>query len=329
MEQLHFDNKDGKKNMNKDALNALNDIMLQYSTIASYHITDESTKQFLGIKNSTCRFCKKTTPDVSFKKDAHALPHCIGNNVLFTHNECDRCNNKFGRLLENEFAKFMHLNHTISGVRGKNGYPKYKMDDALIKTTGSNIDWSDVPIENIDHNKDAGVIKIKQKIPAFIPVAMYKCFVKMALTLMPENELVQFENTLDWINEENHQNSKYPFENLLLFHGNVATTERFYGISAILVKRMDDTDCTKPYIMFRLTYGTFMFQVPIPLSKMDTEKNAVEFPYIPNLTDLKFGFNKMEIGLMDLHYTESLRGTEMTVTIKDLDGTGTVKYIDA
>jgi hypothetical protein len=50
-------------------------------------------KIFLGDKNSRiCRFCGQAKPEVSFRKEAHALPESIGNKSLFTYYECDACN---------------------------------------------------------------------------------------------------------------------------------------------------------------------------------------------------------------------------------------------
>lgn len=327
MEHWFYNFKNGSTDMDKNVLAALDKFNHQYELIVAHHITTESQKQTLGINNKSCRFCHKSMPEVTFRQITHALPHCIGNNALFTYNECDQCNNKFGRLLETHFANFMNLDHTIVGIKGKRGYPKYRMDNALIETTGAFIEWKDVPPENIVHDFEEGIVRITQKMPGYIPVAIYKSFVKMALTIIPQNEMIHFDRTLEWINEDRHDDGKFVFDALCLFHGKVESSKRESGISALVVKRKEHTDKVNPYLMFRLTYGSFMFQVPIPLCDKDTTTSFSHFPYMPTLTDLKYGFNKMELGLMNLRLSEVVR-TEMTVTIKDLDGSGTIAYID-
>ncbi|KIA92251.1 hypothetical protein OC25_17600 [Pedobacter kyungheensis] len=327
MDKWFYNYNNGDTNFDRDALNALNVIDHQYQIMAYHHLTAGSPKQFLGINNKICRFCNQRWPVVKFKKIAHALPRCIGNNVLFSYNECDDCNNKFGRLLETQFANFMNLDHTITGIRGKKGYPKYKMENAAITTTGSFIDWKEVPPENIDFDQQAGIVRITQKMPGYIPIAVYKSFVKMALTLVPEDEMPNFSKTLEWINEKSHQGSQFQFDALSMLQGKVSSTQREAGISAIVLKRKAQTDESHPYMMFRLTYGSFMFQLPIPLSIKDSVSGFAQFPYIPTMHDLKYGFNKLELARLNLRSTE-VQKTEMTVTITDLDKSGTISYLE-
>ena len=44
-------------------------------------------------------------PAVSFRQEAHAIPEALGNKTLFVSYECDRCNNSFGRGIENDLGK--------------------------------------------------------------------------------------------------------------------------------------------------------------------------------------------------------------------------------
>lgn len=38
-----------------------------------------------------------------------------------------------------------------------------------------------------------------------IPIAIYKCLTKMALSIMPEEELINFQKTITWIKEKKHR----------------------------------------------------------------------------------------------------------------------------
>lgn len=75
-------------------------------------------------KNKKCRFCGRGENEVIFKKIAHVFPESIGNNTLASNYECDICNQYFGNTIENEYANFFSLYHSIIQIVGKSGIPK-------------------------------------------------------------------------------------------------------------------------------------------------------------------------------------------------------------
>src|SRR5688572_3441102 len=48
-------------------------------------------------KERTCRFCNKSMPEVTFKKDAHTISQLTGNRHLVSDFECDTCNDLFSK----------------------------------------------------------------------------------------------------------------------------------------------------------------------------------------------------------------------------------------
>lgn len=79
----------------------------RYQIAAAWSVRPED-KIFLGDKDGRkCRFCGRAKPEVSFRKEAHALPESIGNESLFTYYECDTCNQAFGEGCENDFGKLV------------------------------------------------------------------------------------------------------------------------------------------------------------------------------------------------------------------------------
>src|SRR5262249_4440815 len=99
----------------------------KYYKVATWYLLRPSHKVFLGDKNNRkCRFCGKAPPEVNFRKEAHALPECIGNKSLFTYYECDTCNQAFGDGCESDFAKWSLPMRTMSRIRGKTGIPTIK-----------------------------------------------------------------------------------------------------------------------------------------------------------------------------------------------------------
>lgn len=80
---------------------------------------------FNGRTPRRCRFCGKSEPAVTFKKRAHAISELCGNHHLLSDYECDSCNSKFSKY-ERQFSQFMLFYHSMLGVEGKKGVPKYQ-----------------------------------------------------------------------------------------------------------------------------------------------------------------------------------------------------------
>jgi hypothetical protein len=233
-----------------------------------------------------------------------------------THYECDPCNKEFGENIETNMANFMLVNHIISGVQGKEReIPKYKRSTITLNSNGKHID-----IKNVDvvkpNDKQFAVSLIN---PAFVPIAVYKCLTKMALTIMPEKELNNFSNTLKWIKEKKHDNSNYVFESLLIFYS--YSKVQFPFISAILMKRKESIDNGMPNFIFRLTYANFSFQTYIPLCSLDSAHSYSfdQLLYVPNLIDITKGFMASNRTCSDFNTCEKINSNITTIEIENLD----------
>lgn len=100
------------------------EISNQYDLVGFKDFSTLKQKAVCKDKTLKCRFCGKDESQTTFKNEAHIFPQFIGNKFAISKFECDCCNEKFSRILENEFANFMKIFHTINGVRGKKGIPK-------------------------------------------------------------------------------------------------------------------------------------------------------------------------------------------------------------
>lgn len=300
-----------------------------YHLVTLHQLRTGSKRTILGERKFICRFCGKGKPDVKFKKVAHALPHLIGNNSLFTHYECDECNQHFGDTIERHYAAFMHLDHTFSGIAGKNGIPKFKASNANIESTGSFIEWQEVPHEKMEVDQKNGKVVITQQMPTFVPVAVYKCLVKMALTILPEQYFNGFNNTISWLKEVDHSNTGFPFTKLCMLTGTSTTRTQFKEITAVVAMRKENLNLEIPKFIFRLTYGNFLFFLPIPLHCDDTMAKWSTIPYLPTTIDLGLGYETTSYHIIDFSYCKPAYGLEKTFTIQDLDGSGTYEEVNA
>src|SRR5690242_986778 len=79
----------------------------KYRLVDCNHALVAAQKQKIGDRNHrVCRFCGKSSPQVTFKQTTHALPESIGNKSITTFYECDTCNQKFGAGIDTEFGKW-------------------------------------------------------------------------------------------------------------------------------------------------------------------------------------------------------------------------------
>ena len=53
----------------------------------------EKTKTLGQFAPRKCRFCGKSSPEVTFTSEAHVIACAFGNRLLLHHEECDFCNN--------------------------------------------------------------------------------------------------------------------------------------------------------------------------------------------------------------------------------------------
>lgn len=289
----------------------------QYKSIHGEITLDRRT--YLGDKqNRVCRFCGKKAGEVKFKKDAHAIPEMLGNHYLCTYYECDVCNEVFSKL-ENDLGWFTELGRTVTRLQGKYGTPTFKQGESLIRDEVEQIlikDPIDKPI--LQWNGD-NELKITAKVKPFTPRAVYKAFTKMALTLMPAEELVHFKETIDWIKEEDHCARTTP--PLLAMYSFIPGPAFRRNVGFKLFFRRDDITRIVPYCQFVLKFYNFMYQIYLPYSSQDehwrhgTERDIELVGYPPEIDlgfDYPFDINKE---LIDLSACEKVRGKEQSVTM--------------
>jgi len=292
-----------------DKLKAIDENYLVSSLIS----LNEPKKIFLGDKEKKkCRFCGKDSGETKFRKIAHAIPEFVENYTLFSYYECDCCNEKFSKTLENHMSSYMNLHHSLARVKGKRGIPSFK-----IGGNKSRLDWNtegltiqQVAEDNfniIEQNEKNKTVTIKGKRATYTPIAVFKCLTKMALSIMVEDELVNFKNTINWINEEDHTKSNYQLGNLKAFFTFITKQKNNYT-SCFILKRREDNSNNVPYMIFFLAYSQFNFQIHIPLCELDKHlfNKQVTLYAIPNILGEDI-FKGIERKIIDLTSTERIK----------------------
>lgn len=308
-----------KKNINSDIIKYYE---LNYDLVRTPDFDEKSRllKPENGVhaigysKNKTCRFCGKGEDEVSFKKIAHAFPESIGNKSLLSNYECDICNQYFGNTIENDYSKFFSFYHSIMQIRGKNGIPKCSFKIPCSKRTDkcakNCIDVSFNPKENIPYIRackevDSQFIKlannsiiISKTVDNYCPIAVFKAIVKMAITVMPFEEISLFSNAIKWLLDKEHKN--FYIDKKLLVRYKMIPGFNVIKYPRYALYRRKTTIFDKPYMLFNLTYGCFSLLVEIPRNNYsipDSKFLDSPFPPIP--------FYTLTEGLWDLSEKES------------------------
>jgi HNH endonuclease len=244
----------------------------RYRKIAGW-VLEPGKKIILGNQeNQVCRFCGQRSPVATFQLSAHAIPEAIGNKSLFSAHECDACNALFGNGIENDFGNWSKPMRTLARIRGKNGIPSIKRE-----TGGWRFDYEESDGFKAFHYRDdpnLGVeaqskqVLLQLKREPYIPVAVFKAFVKMGLSVMPEAEMPHFVQTVDWICTRDHRNATISISTSPLIYTFAPELMPNDKITVSLIRRKDD-GIAVPYAYLILAYGNEMFQVRLPALQRD------------------------------------------------------------
>ena len=269
----------------------------KHYSILGWKLLNDTDMCYLGDPhNKKCRFCNRTESDgATFEKVAHCFPESIGNHFLASYYECDRCNAFFGDTIEGEFANYMNIYHSMSLIHGKKKIPDHVGTDRKSKLTQcagkpilSVVSEPDMEESAIDCPTSAHVtikgklIEYEDVAPPHYPIAVFKCFVKMALSVIPENELFIFQDTIQWLRERKHTNifgGKKLICRYKMIPGYNTTKYPCYW----LFKRKGACQCAiYPYYVFGITYGNYSYAIEIPTnSDKNHSINDIPFPPIP------------------------------------------------
>ena len=293
----------------------------QHYTMKSFFLRP-GRKKILGNKaNRVCRFCSRGKPEVSFRKKAHAIPEFLGNKSIFTNYECDSCNHFFGCGIETDLANWSKPNRTFAHIKGKNGIPTLKKGGAepgwrieYSPTDFQMTEYEDDPFFVIDEERKQ--IRFELKRDAYTPVAVLKAFVKIGLTLLPDEELPNFSEALAWIRDPDH--TKNPAEEIPIAH-TFQPGPMPNDLIVVILMRRKDLVMNVPYTFLVLSYGNDVFQVCLPSPKRD---NAIiggqklvcpAFPVPKHPDPTRYGKARVEV--LDLCSRELIQGERLSIVL--------------
>jgi hypothetical protein len=265
----------------------------RYETIAYADFGPESKPTYLG--NSVqrrCRYCGDASPKATFRKKAHAFPEQIGNKALIDLSECDQCNKHFSEWVEDDFGKWTLPMRSLGRVNGK-GIPTFLSSDKAFRVEGQdtkNLKMrlpKDDPRHVLDMKSNTFTLKLERQ--PYVPMGVFKCLVKMALAVMPEEEALACAHLKKWILQESHTFKSYPYRPLNIytqFLPGPLPNDRFQY--CLLRRRAQYQEF--PFMIFVLQFSNLVLQIVLPMHKEDLaiiEAGKFEMALFPHLGGLK------------------------------------------
>ncbi|MUG28057.1 HNH endonuclease [Aeromonas salmonicida] len=276
----------------KTIINRLNRRSFINSTYKTIYFAKLDQKIKTGEKGK-CRYCGQKEGSVQFQKIAHSFPELIGNKFLFSLDECDECNEFFDKNLENHLANYLGIFRTTHKVNGKNGVPKFKGSNG---ERIENIDNNIVIIEPEDSNAlesltEENILSISVEKSTYIPIQVYKCFVKMALSILPETELSKFKDTIDWVRFDIRP-KQYDTSFLKIYRTFITGIPPLDNIRCMLFKRKSPSE-SLPYIFCIIQFKFYTYQFILPFSKKDRLLSPSKLNFVP-YPPIHFSPNQIE-----------------------------------
>lgn len=238
----------------------------------------------IGAKDN-CRFCGRSSPDTSFKNEAHAIPEFLGNHQLIILSECDYCNKHFSKTLEHDLDKYTAPFRSTGGVTNKSRKtPKHK--DRNIKSLHFDRHTNNLAISmnSEDAARHDWVNKhatwIIERRP-FIPRNVHKALCKIALSVIENPSLLPiFQPTLQWINPFNTEELR--LEPALVVETIVPGT-RSESCNYMLHVRSNGVF---PHALFWIEFGNHTLQTIVP-TIYDFQPNCIMTSSIPLVEDAR------------------------------------------
>lgn len=158
-----------------------------------------------------CRFCGRILDESHYKKDAHAISASLGNTKFFCSDECDECNENFGRTWENDVTQFFQVYLLLNQVPKRNGKERHVSGRNFeMQMSNENQFFADLPLLQLhlydwknDNDSTENVIQMMSNLnltnKTYIPQNVYKAMCKYALSLMPHSATHLYQKTIQWI----------------------------------------------------------------------------------------------------------------------------------
>jgi hypothetical protein len=281
--------------------------------------TENFEKKFTRNIEKTCKFCSKTTSETTFNNVPHIIPELLGKNNFTSNEECDNCNELFGRC-ETDLANYISPYQTLIGQKTKKKIPIFQgrkdenQNSTMIKSVNGNPHFNfgnNLSDFNYDYQNNQLNVTLKKK--KFVPINVYKGLVKIGLSLCPKRELESYRKTIKWLSQKEDNIDKIIYDIPLLLFRTRFSNKYYSKPSASLFKRKAgiSENTYRPNLCLIVYSGILVFQIFIPFCKETENINPSEYKFQYDLfpafifdLDFQKDQEKIEIDLNNLPVTK-------------------------
>ena len=239
----------------------------RYTLLAQVKASIGGTKTYLGRKGP-CRYCDESDARF-FRTEAHAFPEGLGNRWVISWDECDKCNSLFSKY-DDAIVRAVGPFLTLGGVKGKSN---------KVRQTGrsggpavlARRDGQERPAISI-HSTNAeslqqmavtpdGTLRLNMPVAddPFKPRYAYKALVKMAVALLPDDELANYSRTRAWLLDPG-DSLEFPYLDVGISFASIGNAPPL--LAGALLRRTNSMDVV-PHILFILSAGSVCFQIDL------------------------------------------------------------------
>ena len=242
-----------------------------YDIVVNRIIAARGKKVILGQKPSVCRFCSRRGPEVTFRKEAHAVPQLAANRTLISQYECDECNDRFSAF-EDDLGKATLLERIAGQVLGKAGVPSAKAGQKRsridVDVTGFKIEErAGDPIAEFDHETNTLTITIAPQ--TYRPLGVFKALIKVALTLMDERDLAKVPEAVRWLRAPDLTTNQIDDGTRYTCFRSWTPGPAPFADTRVMVLRRRRADVPGPFLILVLAFGNLSFQIVVPAPRED------------------------------------------------------------
>jgi hypothetical protein len=248
----------------------------------------------LGRKPFECRFCGGKPPEKTFRKRAHAVSELLGNKIMVSLYECDDCNKRFSRF-EDDLAKMTLPARSVGWVIGASGVPTLVSTsggaerEARMKFKGGTLEIShDAGHSAVVEDELAKTLTFTYVEQPYRPLGAYKALCKSAFTLLPHDELVNFEELKQWLLRDDLISDRiYSDGSHICYKTFVPAFRPFRQPIVALLKRNDRIDAG--YVSFFIAFGNVSYQIFLPCPAKDDylRGKTISTPAFPHFYELQ------------------------------------------
>jgi len=258
-------------------------------------IFHESQGKLLPKTLRQCRFCGKSAPEVSFKKNAHTIPQLMGNSKIINDFECDSCNELFSQY-ENDLANFIGLSRTLTFLEGQKGLPKYKSPDKKLiveqdKTSKRKIRVITQGNDNLNFQYD----EVNKRLVfnsirhPYTPLKVFKILLKIGYSFLDEDEIKEYK-LIPEILCTNKLDNKLKSHDYLRLFGCFSPGIPFPSPLLIRYSKRNEKDkINAPQQGYLLYFQNYIYQFFMPFSEKDKwmfgKNKEIDFNIMPPLLD--------------------------------------------